>query len=125
MDERNPRIERLEVKGVDAHLEVLWIVEETGTLPATEAVGGQGALVKAGIEVRSLETGSPWSLASLRDRTRGMIPVPNGQNIIQEVIVARATQMTMIDTEAVRETEMRVTGVPGHRMSFPRGRKGA
>lgn len=56
---RNPRIAELGVKGVDTHPEVLWIVEETGTSLAPEAVGGQGALARAGIEVQSSETGSP------------------------------------------------------------------
>ncbi|CAD6594577.1 MAG: hypothetical protein ASARMPREDX12_000301 [Alectoria sarmentosa] len=56
---RNPRIARLGGKGVDIHPEVLWIVEETGTSIATEAVDGRGALARAGTEVKSSETGSP------------------------------------------------------------------
>lgn len=56
---RNHRIAKLESKGVDIHLEVLWIVAETETSTATGAVGGRGALATAGIEVKSSEIESP------------------------------------------------------------------
>lgn len=56
---RSLRIAKLGVKGADTHPEVLWIVGETGTSIAIEAVGAQRALARAGIEVRSSETGNP------------------------------------------------------------------
>lgn len=54
----SPHTAKLGVKGVDIHREVLWTGEETGISKA-EAVGGQGAQARVGIEAKSSGTGSP------------------------------------------------------------------
>ena len=56
---RNSHMMKLGVKGVDGHPEVLWIVVETATSIVTEPAGGQGALARVGIEVKSSEIENP------------------------------------------------------------------
>ena len=56
---RDTHMMKLGVKGVDGHPEVLWIVVEIATSIVTEPAGGQGALAKVGIEVKSSEIGNP------------------------------------------------------------------
>ena len=56
---KNTHMMKLGVKGVDGHPEVLWIVVGIATSIVTEPAGGQEALAKVGIEVKSSEIENP------------------------------------------------------------------